>query len=410
MSLAPDTYYALVEVFIFLAFAELLTSVIDRIGVPAIVGYLVLGMALGNFALGGILNSLLGIEIFHVTPYVLLFADFSVVLLLFAAGLGVGFQGLRESGGLAVLGAIAGDLVPFAAAFLVFSRFYSLNASLLLGVAAAATSAAVVAALRDSERIGDTRGSRFFMSLAALDDVVALVLLTVVLTIVGGRFDIIAITGNVVESIIAWLILLLAAVLVIPRLLRVRGLREAKGMPFLFLFVLVAVVVSLGFSAVIGAFIAGLAVAESLVADRTRVLTELLLLLFGSLFFVVTGAQFDVRLLTSLALVGGGLLLGLVAAGGKVLGVYPVARARLGARRPAIAVAIGMIPRGEIGLIVGTIGLMSGLFNATMFGEVVLMCLATTLVGSVLFRRVAPSLRPDQSGQVGAVDRPEGIA
>jgi Kef-type K+ transport system membrane component KefB len=394
MALVSETaYYALLEVFVFLAVAELLHSFARKIGVPTLVSDLLLGIVLSGFALGGLLNTLVGVPIFVVNSYVLLFADFSVILLLFAAGLGGGYAGLRRAGSYAVLAAIAGDLVPFAAAFLVFSRFYSTNAALLLAVACAATSSAVVASLLQTERLTDTPAGQFHMNVAALDDVVALVLLSVVLTIVGGQFDVLAVTGSVVELAVGWVVLLLASVLIIPRLLHLPRIRDTQGMPFLFLFVLVVIVVSLGFSAVIGAFIAGLAVAESFVASRTRQLTEVLLVLFGSLFFVVTGAQFDVRSFLDLGLIALALLLALIAAGGKLLGVYPFARLRWRGG-PSKAIAIGMIPRGEIGLIVGSIGFTSGVLDQTMLGEILLMSIVTTLIGAVLFRRVAGAMRP----------------
>ena len=386
-------YYALVEVFIFLAFAELLHSFAEKTGLPDIVADLLLGMTLSGFAVGGLINTLIGQPIFGITPYLLLFADFSVILLLFAAGLGGGFQGLRRAGWPAVGAAITGDLLPFGVVTVLFSRFYSLDAALLLGVAAAATSSAVVASVSQRERVDRTLGGQFLMNVAALDDVVALILLSVVLTIVGGQFDVIAVTGSVLESAIAWVVLLLASVVVIPRVLRVPRVRDLRAMPFMVLFILVAIVVALGFSAVIGAFIAGLAVAESIAAERTRAITEVLLLVFGALFFVVTGAQFDVHELTNLAMVGLALLLAAVAATGKVLGVYPFARIRLGPT-PAGSVSIGMVPRGEIGLIVGSIGLSIAVFNQTMLGEVLLMSLATTLIGAFLFRRLAANLGP----------------
>jgi Kef-type K+ transport system membrane component KefB len=392
--LPPIAYYALLEVFIFLAVAELLHSFARKAGLPTLVSDILLGMLLSGFALGGLLNSLVGVPIFVVNSYVLIFADFSVILLLFAAGLGGGFTGMRRAGWPAVGAAVAGDLVPFTAAFEVFSRFYPTNVALLLGVSAAATSSAVVASLLQSERVGATTPGHFLMNVAALDDVVALLLLSVVLTVVGGQFNVIAVTGSVIESAAAWVVLLLASVLVIPRLLRIPRIRDTQGMPFLFLFVLVVIVVALGFSAVIGAFIAGLAVAESLVASRTRQTTEVLLVLFGSLFFVVIGAQFDFHSFFDLALVALALLLAAVAAFGKLLGVYPFARRRLGSGPSSLAVSFGMIPRGEIGLIVGSIGFTGGILDQTMLGEILLMSIATTVAGAVLFRRRSSTLFP----------------
>ena len=377
---------ALLEIFVFLAVAELLHSFAEKIGLPTLVSDLLLGIVLSSFAVGGVLNALIGAPIFVINGYVLLFADFSVILLLFAAGLGSGFSGLRSAGIFAVFGAIAGDLIPFVATFAVFSRFYSPAAALLLGVAAAATSSAVVASLLRSEGRTSSTAGQFHMNIAALDDVVALLLLSVALAIIGGQFNALAVTGGLVELIVAWLVLLLASVLLIPRLLRVPRMRDTRAMPFLFLFVLVTVVVALRFSAVIGAFIAGIAVAESLVASRTQAITEFLLVLFGSLFFVVTGAEFDFHSLENLGLIALALVMTLIAIAGKVGGVYPFARFRLG-KAGARAVSYGMIPRGEIGLIVGSIGFAGGVLDQVMLGEILLMSILTTLVGALLFRR-----------------------
>jgi Kef-type K+ transport system membrane component KefB len=386
-------YFALLEVFIFLAVAELLHPLAQRAGIPTIVADMLLGLLLSVSAIGGLLNTLVGAPIFVVNSYVLIFADFSVILLLFAAGLGGGFSGLRRAGLPAVLAAVAGDLTPFALVFVVFSRFYPLDTALLLAVAAAATSTAVVVALVRDTGVGDTPWGQFFVNVAAMDDVVALILLSVALTVIGGRFDVLAVTGGIVESVLAWVVLLLASLLIIPRLLRVRHLRETQGMPFLFLFVLVVIVVSLGFSAVIGAFIAGLAVAESLVASRTRQLTDVLLVLFGSLFFVVTGAQFNIALFLDVGVIALALLLALLAIVGKSLAVYPFARYRLGSGPASSTVAVGMVARGEIGLIVGSIGFTSGLLSNSQLGEILLMSITTTLIGAIWFRRRAVALR-----------------
>ncbi len=396
MALVPPTYDAFLEIFIFLAVAEILHSFTRKLGFPNIVSDLLVGILLSSFAVGGLLNTLLGVPIFIVNDYVLLFADFSVILLLFAAGLGGGFGGLRSAGVTAVAAAIAGDLLPFVAVLAVFSRIYSLDVALLLAVAASGTSSAVVASLLQSEGVSGMPAGHFLMNVSALDDVVALLFLSVVLTIVGGETGVLAVTGGLVQLIVAWVVLLLASVLVIPRILHIRHFRETRSLPFLFLFVLVALVVAIDFSAIIGAYIAGIAVAESLVAERTREITEVLLVLFGSLFFVVVGAQFDFRLFLDPVVVGLALGLAALAAVGKFVGIYAFSRRRLGSSTAA-TVAIGTVPLGEIGLIVGSIGFSSGIFSQSQLGEILLMSIVTTLIGSLLFRRRAPELRPVRS-------------
>jgi Kef-type K+ transport system membrane component KefB len=390
--LAPSDYYVLLEIFLLLAVAQLIHSVTSKIGFPEIVADLLAGMVIGSYAVGGLFDQLSGSHLFEINPGLLLFADFSVVLLLFAAGLGGGFSSLREAGLWAVGIAITGDVLSFGLTFLVFRTFYSLDAALFLSVATAATSAVAAASVLSSTGVGRTPGGRLFMNASALDDVVALTMLSVVVTILSGYADPLRLTGSVAEAIIAWVVLLLAAVVIIPRLFRLRVFRNIETLPFTVLFVLIAVVLALGFSPVIGAFIAGLAVAESIVAARAREMTGVLVAVFGSLFFIVVGAEFDVGLLLDVTLVALALLLAGLAIVGKLVGTYPFARRRLRNARAGWAVALGMVPRGEIGLVVGAIGYSSGYLTQEMLGEIVLMAIVTTLVGALLFPRFAPAL------------------
>ncbi|MFI5418257.1 MAG: cation:proton antiporter [Candidatus Lutacidiplasmatales archaeon] len=390
--LGASDYYVLLEIFILLAVAQVIHNITRRAGFPDIVAALVTGMLIGGYALGGVFDSALGVSLFTVNTGVLLFADLSVVLLLFSAGLGVGFTSLRQAGLPAVGAAIAGDLAPFLLTYAVFSQIYPTDQALIIAVASAATSTAVVAALIRGDKLQVTQGARFLLNAAALDDVVALVLLSIILALLGGHTNALVLTGGIATSVIAWVLLLLASVVVVPRLLRARILRDVENLPFTMLFVLIALVLALGFSPIIGAYIAGLAVAESAVAPRTREVTAVLVGIFGPLFFIVIGAEFNVGLLRDPVLIGFAALLALTAAGGKILGVFPYALKGLGSSRKAATVAVGMIPRSEIGLTVGAIGFSSGLLTERMLGEIVVMAIVTTLVGSVLFRWLSPAL------------------
>ena len=390
--LAPGDAYTLLEVFLLLTLAQVVRSLTRGFGVPEIVADLVAGMVVGSYALGGYLDGYLPVPIFAANPGLELFAGLSVILLLFSAGLGGGLTSLRNAGRYAVLAAIVGDLVPFGITLAVFSRFYPLEPSLLIAVAAAATSAAVAASLLQRSPHAHTAGAQLFMNAAALDDVVALLLLSIALAAIGGNVDLLRLTGSVTTSVIAWLVLLVAAVVVIPRLLKIPLLAGIDNLPFTLLFGIVAIVLALGFSPIIGAYIAGLAIAESAVAERTRAIAAVLVALFGGLFFVVVGTEFDVHDLADPTLLLLAVVLATIAAAGKFAGVYPFAFARLRSAAGARAVAFGMIPRGEIGLIVGAIGVSSGILNQQMLGEIVLMAVITTLVGALLFRSTSDAL------------------
>ena len=389
-------YYALLEIFILLAFAELLRSIAERNGFPPTVGELIAGIVLGTYALGHVLNALIGIQLFVVNDYVLLFADFSVILLLFAAGLEGGFSSLRAAGAAAVGAAVLGDLIPFLAAFLIFSFVYPIHTALLIGVSVGATSTAIVASLVRSEQLSSRPTGKFLMNTAALDDVVALMLLSVALTLNPSNPNIIAISGGIAFTAVAWIIILLASVLIIPRILKPLSSRVSNDVPFVILFALVAVVTSLGFSAVIGAFIAGLAVGESLLATRTKRIADVLLAIFGSLFFVVLGAEFDIRLLLDPWVTVYALVLVAIAIIGKFVGIYAIARTRFHDPKVARGLAVGMIPRGEIGLIVAAVAVSIGAFDQALLGAVLLMSILTTIIGGYLFRRVAPDLAGEE--------------
>lgn len=395
MALVPDAgLYALLEVFVFLAVAELLGSIGSKLRLPDIVVYLLLGMFLSSYALGGVINAATGIPLFTANSYVLIFADFSVILLLFYAGLDSGFQGLRAAGLPATLAAIAGDLVPFGIAFVALRFLYPTPVALLLAVAAAPTSAAVVVALRDEARVGGTPGGQLLMNAAALDDVVALLLFSVVIELIGGPIDVVRLAGGFAGALLLLVAILFGSVLLVPRLLGDARLRSAEGLPFLVLFVIVVAVVGIGFSPVTGAYIAGIAVAESVVAHRTRLRTEVLLLLFGALFFVITGAQFDFHEFGRVGVVAVGLALAAIAAVGKFVGVYPFAWARTRSSAAARAIATGMVPRGEIALVVGSVGFAAGILNQETLGVLLLLSLTTTVGGALLFRHWSPALGP----------------
>ena len=392
--LEAGDYYILLEVFIFLAIAQVLRSFTKQIGVPEIVADLIVGMVLGSYALGGVIDTAFGVHLFEVNSGVLLFADLAVVLILFSAGLGSGFSSLQRAGGWVAVTAVAGSVATFAVTFVVFSIFYPVDSALLIAIAVAPTSTVVTASLIQSEGLIRSPGAEFLLNASALDDVVSLVLLSVALATLAGHSSFVDIVGTGFAYVVAWVLVLLASVVVLPRILKVAPLRKIEGLPFALLFGLIAVVLALGFSPIIGAYIAGLAIAESVVGPRTRELTAILVGVFGALFFIIIGAEFNVGLLLDPTVVGLALLLTFLAAAAKFAGVFPVARRWAKDDGVGRAIASGMLPRGEIGLIVGALGFGLGILTEQMLGEVLVASILTTLVGAVLFRRYVTALRP----------------
>ena len=387
---------SLLAIFIFLAGAEAIRFRLGRIGAPEIVGEVLFGMLLAPAALGGLVNGFVGYSLFNPQDQIVIaFADFSVILLIFAAGLEGGVSALRSAGWYAIIGAVAGNLLPFFVAYVVFSHLFSGTMALLVAVAAGATSTAVVASLIRTEKLGGSTGAKYLLSTTAMDDVVGLVLLSVILSLIGGKFNLVSVTGSVALDIAVWISVLVASVVLIPRIFRILGPRETYNLPFLILFILAAIVTAVGFSTVVGAYIAGLAIAESVAAGRTRQTVEVLVSVFGALFFVVVGFEFNVHLLESPVVWAFGGLLAVIATGGKLLAIYPFAFRRFRRRSEALMISVGMIPRGEIGLIVGAIGISLGVLSQEALGAILLMCLLTTSLGGFLFRSAAQVARTE---------------
>src|SRR5579871_1437060 len=242
---------SLLEIFIFLAIAEILRLRVVRAGLPPIIGDVLVGMALAPVALGGIINGWLGYPLFQINEILLVFADFSVILLVFAAGLEGGYSSLRQGGVYAVGAALAGNLIPFALVTGVFSTVTSLPVALLLGTASGATSTAVVVAFLREEKLSDSAGGRFLLGTTAFDDVVGFIVLSAMLSVVTSQLTATVVALKITLAVLVWISVLFASVLVVPRALRLVGPRESATLPLLVLFILAAIVASVGFSVIV---------------------------------------------------------------------------------------------------------------------------------------------------------------
>jgi len=390
---------ALLEIFVFLAVAEVFRLRVVSAGVPPIVGDVLAGIALAPAALGGIINAWLGYPLFQVNDVLLVFADFSVILLVFAGGLEGGVSSLRQAGWHAIAAAVAGNLVPFVLVTGVFATVAPLPVALLLGTAAGATSTAVVVALLREEHLAGSAGGRFLLGTCAFDDVVGFIILSAILSVVGGQLTVLVVAVRISIAVLVWIAILLGSILVVPRIFRLLGPTETTTLPLLVLFILAAVVAAVGFSVIVGAFIAGLAIAESSASAGVRRTAEVLIAVFGSLFFVVVGFQFDVGLFLNRNVVVGGLLLAAIAIAGKIVAVYPFVHRKFGRRLEAFMVSAGMVPRGEIGLLVGSLGLALGILDQAELGMILILCLVTTVVGGLLFRWATAVARDEYEGR-----------
>ncbi|HWP34777.1 MAG TPA: cation:proton antiporter [Thermodesulfobacteriota bacterium] len=377
----------LLDLLVIFAAAKLLGHLAQRVGQPAVLGELLAGVLLGVSVLGLVDPKQ---ETLH------LLAELGVLILLFEIGLESDLDDLLEVGWQALLVALVGIAVPFAlgyAAMLLLGE--GGIRAVFVGATLTATSIGITArVLADLGRM-DTAAARIILGAAVVDDILGLVILSVVqgLATTGE----VSLAGIATTAALALGFLAVAVVvgrLAAPRLLRavraldVRGglLLAALGLAMLFALLAHAA----GSATIVGAFAAGLVLAETEdrhpIEERVRPLADF----FVPLFFVTIGAAVDIRVLDPFdparrATLAVAALLIVAAVAGKLasgLAVKPVEP------RERLAVGVGMVPRGEVGLVFASVGLSAGVVGEELYAAVVAMVIVTTFMTPPLLKAI----------------------
>jgi Kef-type K+ transport system membrane component KefB len=384
-----------------LVVAKLGGEFFERIGQPAVLGELVGGIIIGNLVLFGFL----GAEPLKTNAIIGALAEIGVIILLFEVGLESDLKEMMEVGWSSLLVATLGVIAPFFLGWGVAVYFLPDEPRLVhifIGATLCATSVGITARVfKDLGKLG-TREARIILGAAVIDDVFGLM----ILAIVAGAIKATA-TGAVVSAMDigliaarALLFLIGAIVLgqfVMPRLLRGAGRLETRGvlltLAICFCLFLSWVAARVGLAPIVGAFAAGLVLDEVHYKPRgerkERDLQDLLhpvSMFLVPIFFVLMGMKVDLRFLGRLNLLGFALTLTLAAIIGKQ--VCSAGVLERGVNR--LAIGMGMIPRGEVGLIFAGIGarlmmpnssgISTAVIGPTTFGAIVIMVIITTLV------------------------------
>ena len=382
---ATETAGVLADLAIILVAAKLGDELFKRLGQPAIVGEILAGLAVGPAVLGLVEPS----EVLDV------FAELGVVFLLFWVGLETRLHEMREVGSVAARVGIAGVAVPFAggtAAALALGE--STETAIFAGAALSATSVGITSAVLAELDLLASRPGRTVLGAAVIDDILALILVAVAVGIAAeGGVDLLSIAlalalaaGFVAFFALGGVRLMQAR----PTLLQEPRFSESPLLPAVIVcLALAALAAEIGLATVIGAFLAGLIVAETKEQHPVEEEVEALYAFFPPFFFASIGIQLepgtfgDADTLVLLA------VLTVVA----VLTKYWAARAgaRSLGRTESHVVALGMVPRGEVGIIVAGIGASAGVIDAELFAAIVGMSLLTTLAVPALLKRAVAS-------------------
>ena len=384
--------FLLALIAIFVA-AKVVGEIAERLGQPAVLGELVGGVIVG-------VSGLHLVDPHNVTIHLL--SELGVILLLFLIGLETDLRKLIQVGGSATAVAVVGVVLPFLGG-LAFGHLMGMRMmiAVFLGAALTATSVGITArVLSDLGHLKDDE-SQVILGAAVVDDIIGLVLLTIVATLAAGGVLTFLGVGKIV--LIGFGFVLLAIVIgsqLAPMLIRAIDRIEMKrGLFFsaLVFALLLAYLADLAGSAVIiGAFAAGLVLARTHRGKEIEREVHDVAQFFIPIFFVVVGAAVDLRSInpfdpSARKYLWIGLALTAIGIVGKVAAGFVVSGRKL--RR--IVIGVGMIPRGEVGLIFATIGLSSGLLDAGLYSAVALMVMLTTFIAPPLLRRLLVPATPE---------------
>jgi Kef-type K+ transport system membrane component KefB len=383
----------LLHIFLMYVAARLAGELCGRCGQPAVIGELLVGMVLGPFALGWIGLPSAGMIEAYGGPVIAadalesvyeMLAQLGAIVLLFLVGLETQLDDILRVGPRAVAVAMGGIVLSFG---LTFAYALLIGqppvAAIFIGTAVVATSIGITARVLADLGFLEADEARIILGAAIIDDILTMIALTLVSAIgqSGG------LSFQTIGLVIGGAVAFAAVVAFAGRHLvrrwghRLEQLRIQNG-PFS---VAVAIMLGLavmstqiGLAAVVGAFLAGMVFSE--IRDeyelqrQARPLYDFLV----PLFFVITGSRVDWHIVLDGSSLGVALALTLLAVLGKALGCAPGALS-LG-RRSAAIVGVGMVPRGEVSLIVATAGRSLGVISGTMFSAIVVVVVLTTFV------------------------------
>jgi len=383
---------AIVTVGVLVFFAKIFASMFSSLRLPPVVGELLAGVIFSPYALGG------GIIVFGeplvvLNDYVEAFAEIGAIMLLFSMGLEMGLASLREAGMWAVLVATLGAVIPFIAGY----EFYSLSgmppiSALFIGAIMVATSLAISSKVLESLDLLKTEEGVLLINAAVIDDVLGVAVLAIITAVVvHGTISLYDAAKIVAAFFAIWFAMVGFGAYFLPRVMEramslgVEGAVEAAAVASAF--VLAAMAGALGLSPIIGAYAAGMAIAESRALQHVKDFTRHINTVFSPIFFTVVGARMNLGAVTDQVLVGI-LMMTALAITSKFAGGFTGAMMKLRNGVKSARVGVGMIPRGELGLIIASLALSKGVIGQDLYAQAVWMVVLTSVIAPIILSRM----------------------
>ncbi|MFL6309602.1 MAG: cation:proton antiporter [Nitrososphaera sp.] len=386
MAVESAFLHIMISLGILLFAAKLMAELFHKVKLPIVLGEILAGIIVGPFALGA-LPLINGEPLVVLDETVKHVGEIAAVVILFIAGLEITPREFLKGGAAAFTVGSIGVVVPFFVGFYVFEAFgIEALQSVLIATALTATSIAISIQVLTELGKMQSKEARLILGAAIVDDILAIAVLSVVVTMVQ--------TGNTQPAIldIALLIMqvlgtfaaiLIVSVLVIPKILHTERLWKSKGslegIVTATFFAAAGIAAFLELSPIVGSFAVGMAVASTRIIKQVHDYVDKLQIIFAPLFFAIIGAQVDLRGVNLDVLFIAGIMVG-VAVITKLIGTGLPSLIFLKDRPRAMRVGIGMVSRGEVGLIVAGVGVTSGALNNDIYTAIIIMVAATTII------------------------------
>ena len=377
----------LLELFLMFAGGKVLAEIFERLRQPAVVGELLAGIVLGPSLLA----------LLHPSELTEGLAEIGAIFLLFTVGLETKPRELLQVGGVAALVATLGVFVPLLLGVVYMRALdHTMVESIFVGAAMVATSVAITARVLADAGVLSTRMARVILGAAVLDDILGMIVLAVVSSLSTGQVNYLQLAIVTAEAVGFSVFMVLFGSRVVgrmqPRVEKLRARNSAFILSVILCLGLSLASVYIGMAAIIGAFLAGLALADHSEQWRLRENAHPVMEFLAPFFFVLLGAQVNLRTIYHPGLLGMAAAVCGLAIVGKLLGCG-LGALSLG-KGDALRVGVGMVPRGEVGLIVAGVGLTLHTISEAVYAVVLVMCIVTTVVAPPVLRWLLPEAAP----------------
>ena len=378
----------IIAVGILLASAKLMGELFSRIKLPIVLGELIAGMIIGPFALGAfLLHPDTGESILQIGPEIRTLGEIGAIVILFMAGLEMTPKEFLRGGKASFTVGTLGVVVPFFAGLLVFQAFgFDALQAMMIATALTATSIAIsIQVLKEFNKIKSPE-ARLIIAAAVVDDILAIAVLSVVTSFGGAEaidnIDLVDVTFTILKVLGFFAAILIAAIFIIPKVITPKiwkATGSVEGIATASFFGAAAIAGMLGLSPIVGAFAVGMALSATKVFEKIENFISRIGLIFAPLFFAIIGAQVDFRTVNLDVLMLSAVVIA-IAIATKLFGCGLPSILFLKNKAAGMRVGIGMISRGEVGLIVAGVGLSSGVLTGDVYTTIVLMVAVTTII------------------------------